>query len=400
MGNCNSATYNDEQYTADLSISIPSRRKTTRNIPSTGQVKVLSYNIFIRPPMIKNNDDDFKDERLLEFIKVMDNYDVICLQEMFGSFSGRKSLLIQAAQERGFLYSAESPKPATFSTFLIDGGLLILSKFPISTQEFMTYPQGIGSDALAQKGVLYSEIMIGSSKLHLYNTHAQATYDGTAKYFIKRTEQFVCFKNFVNKTLAKQEYNDDDLVLFTGDFNVNGRDSQKLYVQEMEQNPALSQFTSQAKANGFSEYEAMISCLSDNHQDELHDVLHKNNGEHPTTYGDYYLNENMEKKPKELALTCKSTHCVDESLDYILRYVPRTTGSNDIKAKLPLTIIQESAGVEKFLITGHPFDQLSDHYGVTVTLQYNGSSDLDKSEAETAMESPSPSLNFPIDTRV
>lgn len=82
----------------------------------------------MRPPLIHNNGNDFKDERLEEFIKVSKNYDIICLQEMFGAWSDRKDILIEKAREAGFLYHATTAKPPTLSHLLIDGGLLILSK--------------------------------------------------------------------------------------------------------------------------------------------------------------------------------------------------------------------------------------------------------------------------------
>lgn len=35
--------------------------------------------MFIRPPPVKNNEDDYKDERLTAFIsKEMENFDIIC----------------------------------------------------------------------------------------------------------------------------------------------------------------------------------------------------------------------------------------------------------------------------------------------------------------------------------
>jgi len=59
------------------------------------------------------------------------------------------------------------------------------------------------------------------------------------------------------------------------------------------------------------------------------------------------------------------------------------------RAKQELSVIKGSATVERFLIDGHKFSQLSDHYGVKVTLQYTEStSDSDKEDAETAASTP------------
>jgi hypothetical protein len=51
--------------------------------PNKGHIRLLTYNIFLRPPFIRNNADDYKNERFEEFLNHLDNYDVIALQEMF-----------------------------------------------------------------------------------------------------------------------------------------------------------------------------------------------------------------------------------------------------------------------------------------------------------------------------
>lgn len=52
-------------------------------------VWILTYNIFLRPPPVKNNDDDYKNERCKHFLKNIDNFDIICLQEVFGFLNRR-----------------------------------------------------------------------------------------------------------------------------------------------------------------------------------------------------------------------------------------------------------------------------------------------------------------------
>jgi len=48
-----------------------------------------------------------------------------------------------------------------------------------------------------------------------------------------------------------------------------------------------------------------------------------------------------------------------------------------------LTIVEDSAKIEKFFVKGHDFDQLSDHYGIKISLQYSKNNDIDKEEMET-----------------
>lgn len=81
----------------------------------------------------------------------------------------------------GFLYQAMSEEPSLFSSYLTDGGLLIMSRFPIVESEFRPFPYGVLCDAISYKGVLYAKIQLGNNKyLHLFNTHTQATYFGVS----------------------------------------------------------------------------------------------------------------------------------------------------------------------------------------------------------------------------
>ncbi len=52
---------------------------TNNNSFFNENIKILTYNIFIRPPPIKTNEDDYKDERLKIFMqKYISNFDIVC----------------------------------------------------------------------------------------------------------------------------------------------------------------------------------------------------------------------------------------------------------------------------------------------------------------------------------
>lgn len=122
----------------------------------------------------------YKEQRMLEFVKtVLPQFDIICCQEVFYTFNARKDQLINYAQLSGYPYSAKSPKPGLFSVKSTDAGLLTLSRFPIIQSEFRSYSNGVFSDSISDKGVLYTQIMIGSQIIHLFNTHMQASYIST-----------------------------------------------------------------------------------------------------------------------------------------------------------------------------------------------------------------------------
>ena len=91
-------------------------------------IKVLTYNIFLRPPGVKNNDNDWKNERLMDFIQVINDYDVICLQEVFDFCNNRKHLFVKLASQAGFLYHSYCEPPSFFEKAVVDGGIMILSR--------------------------------------------------------------------------------------------------------------------------------------------------------------------------------------------------------------------------------------------------------------------------------
>ena len=115
--------------------------------------------MFMRPPPVKTNASDFKDARLDEFVKRhLDEFDIICHQEVFTTLNTRKQRLITYAKKAGYTYHAVNDMPSLFSGYATDGGLLTLSRFPIIESEFMPYDYGVVSDALSYKGVLYTKI--------------------------------------------------------------------------------------------------------------------------------------------------------------------------------------------------------------------------------------------------
>ena len=60
-------------------------------------IRFLTFNVFLRPPPIKTNEDDFKEERFQEMLKIIDDYDIVCFEEMFQTATFRPERIIKAA---------------------------------------------------------------------------------------------------------------------------------------------------------------------------------------------------------------------------------------------------------------------------------------------------------------
>ena len=304
---------------------------------SLSRLRVLTLNLFLRPPLVKNNESDYKDLRTAYFIQhVFPLYDLICLQEVFGFMNYRKSQLIEEAKLAGFYYIAESPQPGAFSGYMIDGGLLILSRLPIVEREFEVYRDSAMPDSMAQKGVLYAQIQAGKENLHIFTSHMQSsyqvtdvnlyrTYRETRRLQLQQLREFVYFMT-----------HDVGFVLVLGDLNVDSRES--------------------TKPNPFPEidlddYQAMTDIMGPGAVDLGYTAY----GEHPIIFG----KRKPDGSPDETVLSDVKEQGGEFSLDYIflLNSTPQAR------------IWPNSTRVAEFYVQNQTFTQVSDHFGLETTIE-------------------------------
>ncbi|GAM25651.1 hypothetical protein SAMD00019534_088260 [Acytostelium subglobosum LB1] len=412
------------------------------------KLRLLTYNVFVRPPGIRTNYNDFKDERLECLIStelnaerlnkafasasgvpytvysvdkdrfpsipylspwrsprppkipapsatplspdmaaghskftrldtsIIGQFDICCFQELFSSFSYRQRRFLERAKTQGFVHTAASPHPPYLrSTYLVDGGLVVISKYPIVEQDYQLYAQGVDSDMLASKGALYTKIEIEKQKqyLHLFSTHMQASYQrapgGIPDENLRNDSVRVVQMNQLREFIHDKTKDDKHPIILAGDLNVNSR-------------------TSDPNATSSAEYREMVDLLctrptSDNSSRvklfELSDWLTEDTkGIHPPTVGDT-LDINGTLHARETALTGQNDLCCMKRLDYILQLhrVPASTKNFTMSAyKQQQETNQQcrvpgSTRVEPFFIEGFPFSQLSDHYGVSTSLKFD-----------------------------
>lgn len=312
-------------------------------------VKLLTYNIFLRPPLIRNNADDFKNERLTEFIRShLQNYDIVCLQEMFNLANYRQQILLKAAQEKGFPYYAKSVDPHWLSGKFIDAGLVILSKYPILETDGMIYCAGNQIDSWAAKQVIYAKIQISPTFfVHVFTTHMQASYfDNHESVNVindkARASQVQEIADFVKRKTEGSPYPS----IIAGDFNIDSRDENMEYKYMMD---------------------TLIAA-----KPTMKDLLKETYNTHPITYGDFHEvpHETEENKtvttPRELHLTHTADYCCGLSIDYIFMA--------DTEANQREKVVEiRDTKVEEFFVPAEQFtfSQLSDHYGISTTLRVN-----------------------------
>ncbi len=335
---------------------------TTVFLPSGPRsVNMLSYNIFLRPPGIKNNQSDYKDARLALFGEnCLKNFDIVGFQELFAYGTSRQSKMLQYARKAGYEYYVASPSKGLLNTS-VDGGLMILSRYPIVKTDKLTFKKNAHSDRMSNKGAIYAKIAITPSmSIHVFNTHLKSSVDAkngvNDPSVIVRLHQICALKEFMDDNIRGKAAHEP--IFLMGDMGLNGR---------------------VAADNGkhSEDYNVMIKILRGdiNIAKEINEAFYASGGspgqkrarqyppiklgcrdlnydfskEHPITYGDVESFESM--TPREIALTSpdKLGSCV--CADYMLQL--NFTGQES-----PLLEIKDAA-VDKFLVAGNPFSQLS-----------------------------------------
>ncbi|CAE7268910.1 unnamed protein product [Symbiodinium natans] len=329
-------------------------------------LRLLTYNLFLRAPapqFTHNTDNDRKDERLCRFVEHLARYDLLCLQEVYGAFSQRRDWLINVAKRFGLKDSHRS-STGVRPRFIVDGGLLILSRLPIVFKSSMTFDPGTSLDRFSAKGALYAKVQCGPTGpfLHVCTTHLQSTYSEDSF----QSSQAIRHKQLTSLVSFLREQTDDTMsdtgkprrqwpLLLCGTLNFNGR-------------------RGLMDGGHSSEYRAVLQLLRDE-LGEVRDLLFDVCGTHPVTYADTRLTGSGEV-PVERVLTNASVYSSDvlkrQCLDYMF-FFPYRPASDMEDGSFPEPVVPATCHLEKFAVdrakdVGAPVTQLSDHYGLEATL--------------------------------
>ncbi|MFJ5774101.1 sphingomyelin phosphodiesterase [Streptomyces sp. NPDC093094] len=191
-------------------------------------LRVLTYNVFLFSRTLYPNWG--QDHRATEIAKApfVGGNDVVVFQEMFDNSSsdalkralaGRyphQTPVVGRARDgwdaTGGAYSATTPE---------DGGVTVLSKWPILRKEQYVFKDACGADWWSNKGFAYVVLDVNGSRVHVVGTHAQSTDPGcgAGEAAAVRGRQFRAIDAF----LDARNIPADEQVLVAGDFNVDSR---------------------------------------------------------------------------------------------------------------------------------------------------------------------------------
>ncbi|WP_399208235.1 sphingomyelin phosphodiesterase [Streptomyces sp. SLBN-118] len=194
----------------------------------TPPLKVLTYNTFLFSKTLYPNWGQDHRAAAITAAPFFQGKDVVVVQEAFDN-SSSDALKQKAADQypyqtpvmgrskdgwdaTGGSYSAVTPE---------DGGVAILSKWPVVRKEQYVYKDACGADWWSNKGFVYVVLNVNGTKVHVVGTHAQSTDPGcgAGEAAQMRSRQFRAIDAFLDgKNIPASEQ-----VMVAGDFNVDSR---------------------------------------------------------------------------------------------------------------------------------------------------------------------------------
>jgi endonuclease/exonuclease/phosphatase family metal-dependent hydrolase len=399
---------------------VPTQSPTTMNSQASNidEIKMLTYNVFMRPPLIHSNKGDFKNERLTVFIEqFLHLFDIVCLQEMFCTGTMRCNVLKKAATTIGLKYSAHIGTSYRKAR-LVDGGIMILSRYPIVEVDRIYYTKAAQSDALSAKGVLSALIQIKPDvQLLVITTHLQAEYPGKSSLDVQAS-QLMELKNFL---VDKQKQYPNVPMVLCGDFNI-GRyphvdkpveghfPYHLLSILSWEKTPEYAHELLQKWLHEKKIYPEMclqrdysniqpsnVSCWADNWRDLVSESYPFSTHSQLLTYGGGIAEKREDRffvHPLEGEFAGPINPELFQNTDHFVYYNPedRDVSTNissrwkeniedfnyylesgklgEPTSQKEMLIVKPGATqITPFWVNGYQFPQLSDHYGLQTTLQ-------------------------------
>lgn len=185
------------------------------------ELSVLAWNVWLRPTTLFGNGQRRRVERMPELVA---GHDVLVLSEAFDD-DEREVLLERLRPE----YPHASRIVGEDKFLCQDGGVIVVSRWPIVAEAQEVYTDYSGSDGWSDKGVLWVRILKHGRPWNLVATHMQAGPQSNAGKVAIREKQLSQIQRF----LGARGIPRDEPVLFAGDLNVDLRGREMARAKEL-----------------------------------------------------------------------------------------------------------------------------------------------------------------------
>ncbi|CAH0481200.1 unnamed protein product [Peronospora belbahrii] len=186
---------------------------------STISFEVLQYNLFGRPYEVSKDGQSERLQRVPESLhQISPTIDVVTLAE--ADIKTERNEMLAQFQKFGFNYSTTILHDPDPFTSLLNGGVMVVSKWPIIREAQHVYHNACHySDCLAAKGVKYARLLKTVNDTHkifnVFATHMQAW--STPERRADRIQQAKQMRQFIDAIGIPYH----EPLIFAGDFNVD-----------------------------------------------------------------------------------------------------------------------------------------------------------------------------------
>ncbi|MFD5769570.1 sphingomyelin phosphodiesterase [Streptomyces sp. NPDC127049] len=190
------------------------------------RLKVLTYNAFLFSKTLYPNWGQDHRAKAIPAAPFFQGQDVVVIQEAFDNSSSdalKANATAAYPHQTPVVGRSKSGWDATGGSYAAatpeDGGVTILSKWPIVRKEQYVYKDACGADWFSNKGFAYAVLDVNGSRVHVVGTHAQSTDPGCAagEAAQMRSRQFKAMDAFLDaKNIPAGEQ-----VIVAGDMNVD-----------------------------------------------------------------------------------------------------------------------------------------------------------------------------------
>ncbi len=191
----------------------------------TDGLRVLTHNVYMLSTNLYPNWGQNLRASMIAQADYLRNQDVVIINEAFDNTASAtllNGLATQYPYQTPVLGRSTADWNATLGAYSSltpeDGGVAIVSKWPIEEKVQFVYSAGCGADALSNKGFVYVRINRNGQKYHIVGTHVQAQDSSCSAGQPEsvRRQQFTNIRDF----LAGKGIPANEVVLIGGDMNV------------------------------------------------------------------------------------------------------------------------------------------------------------------------------------
>ncbi|MFB6892163.1 sphingomyelin phosphodiesterase [Kitasatospora sp. NPDC056327] len=261
----------------------------TAGTPTVPALRVLTYNVFLMSRNLYPNWGQDHRARAIPAAGFFQGHDVVVLQEAFDN-AASDALVSNASAAYPYhtpvvgrstagwdatsgSYSSATPE---------DGGVALLSKWPILRKEQYVFKDACGADWWSNKGFVYAVLNVNGLRTHVIGTHLQSTDSGCSagQPAAVRAAQLKAVKAFVDaRNIPAAEP-----VVLAGDLNIDAHGSE--YPALLANAGVAPADTRNGWANSFDTADNSIAAYRypGEPKEDLDHVLYRADHARPATY--------------------------------------------------------------------------------------------------------------------